>query len=102
MTKRRRRYRKNPSTMTWLLLLGGGVGLYFLLNKGTAKGAPVAAPGAFVLRRDPSGAPMCFTAAGAKAPLSKCLSMTATTNRASVGDVGCGSLGCGGLGSLQG
>jgi hypothetical protein len=34
--KRRRRYRKNPGTMTWLLLLGGGVGLYFLLRKDAA------------------------------------------------------------------
>lgn len=77
MAKRRRRYRKNPSTMTWLLLLGGGVGIYMWLRKKSEQ--PAVLP----------SAPMTASNAVAAEGLSGYVG-------------GCGSLGCGGKGSLQG
>ncbi len=94
---RRRRYRKNPGSTTWLMLLGAGVGLYYLLRNGAKK--PVAPPGSYVLKRDPSGAPMCFTAAGDKAPLSECQHLIEAEQLEGMGNyyrssVGCGPRGC--------
>lgn len=103
---RRRRYRKNPSSTTWLLLLGAGVGLYYLLRNDAAKKA-VAAPGAYVLKRDPSGAPMCFTATGDKAPLSECQHLIEAEQLEGMGNyyrssIGCGPRGCGPTRRFQG
>lgn len=95
--RRQRRRRKNPDDTLMVVLLGGAVaaGAYFLFfrpratvaavlpdpakamvgtmgppNSGTQ---PVAAGAAgYILKRDPSGSPMCFTVEGKKAALSKC------------------------------
>lgn len=121
--RRRRRVRKNPALSTGTILLAGGIAAgayyFFVHRKATAVASPrlmiggpgpagtgpqpvLAAGAGFVFKRDPGGGPMCFTAAGARAPLSKCSALQATADASSSIRklVGLGSLGHAGLGSL--